>query len=152
MNIFFSLFELMILFLLLKPPLFIQTDISYLPFFLTSIILAVLLYFFLNFLIGLVGFWSPEVWGPRFILGIVLSFFAGGLFPLDIFPKPIFDFFQILPFSYLLFFPLKIYLGQLSLSQIFAGLFISAAWVIFLYLIVKITWGKGLRIYSAEGG
>lgn len=151
MNITFSIVELLILFLILKPPVFIQTNIFYLSFFLISVITAVFLYFFLNFLVSLIGFWSPEVWGPRFILIIIMSFFAGGFFPLDILPKSIFSFFQILPFSYMLFFPLKIYLGQLSFNQIIIGLFISFFWTFFLYLSVRFVWKKGLKAYSAEG-
>lgn len=151
MNILFSSVELTILFLVLKPPLFIQTNLTYLGLFLISTVLALILYFLINFLIGLVGFWSPEVWAPRFIFMIVITFFAGGLFPLDILPEQIFKIFQYLPFSYLLYFPLKIYLGQLSLSEIISGLAISSFWLIFMFTVVKFVWNTGLRFYTAQG-
>ncbi|MBI2327292.1 ABC-2 family transporter protein [Candidatus Curtissbacteria bacterium] len=151
MNIVFSIFELTILFLLLRPPIFIQTDPFFLFLFLISAILALLLYFFFNFLLGLVGFWSPEVWAPRFIFFIVITFFAGGLFPLDILPKSVFTVFQLLPFPYLLYFPLKIYLGQLPLFEIFKGLTVSFIWLILMYLLVKFIWNVGLKLYTAQG-
>lgn len=151
MNIIFSLVELTILFLILRPPFFVQTDPIYIFFCFISIILGVVLFFFFNFLLGLIGFWSPEVWAPRFIFIILLSFFAGSLFPLDILPTPIFNIFQYLPFPYLLYFPLKIYLGQLALNKIFFGLLISIIWTFLIYGIVRFVWQKGLKLYAAEG-
>lgn len=151
LNIAFSLVELLILFFILRPPLFLQTNAIYLFLCLFSITLGVILYFFINFLIGLIGFWSPEVWAPRFIFMIILSFFAGGFFPLDILPKGIFFIFRITPFPYLLYFPLKVYLGQLAIFEIFIGLFMSGVWTFLMYRIVRFVWKKGLRVYSAEG-
>lgn len=151
MNIIFSLVELTILLLLLRPPIFIQTEPIYLLLFFTSAVLALLLYFFFNFLLGLIGFWSPEVWAPRFIFFIVITFFAGGLFPLDILPKTVFEIFRYLPFTYLLYFPLKIYLGQLSTMAIIRGLTISFIWLILMYLLVRFVWNMGLKLYTAQG-
>ncbi|MEM4270526.1 MAG: ABC-2 family transporter protein [Candidatus Pacearchaeota archaeon] len=151
MNICFSIIELTLIFIILKPPVFLQTNLIYILFFLFSAILALFIYFLINFLLGLIGFWSPEVWAPRFIFITVLGFFAGSFFPLDILPEKIFAIMKFLPFAYLLYFPLKIYLGQLSILEIVSGLTISLFWVFATYLIVRIIWQKGLKSYSAYG-
>lgn len=151
MNIVFSAAELIILFLILAPPILIQSDIGLILLTFTSCMLALVMYFLLNFLLGLIGFWSPEVWAPRFIFFTILTFFSGGLFPLDILPKPLFSVLEFLPFPYLLFFPLKIYLGQLALVEIIRGTIISSVWIGLLFLIVKFVWAKGLRVYTAYG-
>lgn len=151
MNICFSLVELTLIFVILRPPFFIQTNPFYILFFFLSVILSLFIYFFINFLLGLIGFWSPEVWAPRFIFVTILGFFAGSLFPLDILPKTIYNILSFLPFTYLLYFPLKIYLGQLNVSQILSGLSISIFWAFAIYLIVKIIWQKGLKSYTAYG-
>ncbi|MBI3282656.1 ABC-2 family transporter protein [Candidatus Curtissbacteria bacterium] len=151
MNITFAVFELTLLFFILKPPLFIQTDTAILLLSALAAAVAMLLYFFLNFLIGLVGFWSPEVWAPRFIFIILLTFAAGGLFPLDILPPPVYEIFKFLPTTYLIFFPLKVYLGQLTPYEITMGLTAAIIWLVLLYLIVKFVYMSGLKIYSAYG-
>src|SRR3989338_6161894 len=151
MNICFSIVELTLIFLILRPPLFLQTDPFYISFFILSVILAIFIYFFINFLLGLIGFWSPEIWAPRFIFITILGFFAGGLFPLDILPKTIYEIIRFLPFTYLMYFPIKTYLGQLSLFEILSGLSISAFWVFAIYFIVKLIWRKGIRSYTAYG-
>lgn len=151
MNIAFSAAELIILFLILKPPIFLQSDISLITFTLLSCLIALVMYFFLNFLLGLIGFWSPEVWAPRFVFVTILTFFSGGLFPLDMLPKPLFSMLSLLPFPYLLFFPLKIYLGQLVIAEIIKGTIISCIWIGILYFAVKSVWARGLRVYTAYG-
>ncbi|MEK7559115.1 MAG: ABC-2 family transporter protein [Patescibacteria group bacterium] len=151
MNICFSAVELTLIFLVLRPPFFLQTNIFYIFFFICSVILSLFNYFFLNFLLGLIGFWSPEVWAPRFIFITVLGFFAGSLFPLDILPNAVYNIMKFLPFFYLLYFPLKVYLGQLSFLEITSGLLISSFWAFGIYFLVNIIWKKGLKSYTAYG-
>lgn len=151
MNVSFSLIELIILFFLLKPPFFIQTDPLSLFFFVISTLLAVLVLFFINLVISFVGFWSPEYWAPRFIFWIIFAFFAGSYFPLDILPKTIYNFFHALPFYYLLYFPLKIYLGKASIIEVYQGIAITLFWLIAFYLLALIIWRKGLKTYTAAG-
>lgn len=151
MNVVLSLMELTILFFLLHPPFFLQTNLFYLGLFVFSLVLAVILYFLFNLMMGFIGFWSNEVWAPRFIFFMISSFLAGGYFPLDILPKGVSFIFQTLPFGYLLFFPLKIYLGQLPLIEIGRGFAISVVWVLILFVLTKFIWRKGLRVYTAQG-
>lgn len=151
MNITFSLTELTLIFLVLHPPLFLQTNFSYLVLSLVSILLAIILFFLIGALIGFIGFWSPEVWAPRFIFYVLLNFFAGMIFPLDILPKTIFSVFQLLPFPYLIYFPIKIYLGQITTFEISKGLSISIVWIFIMFFIVRYVWMKGLKAYTAQG-
>ncbi len=151
LNFFFALGEFILLFILLRPPVFVQTDPLYLGLAIVAVILAMLLYFFFSLTLGFLGFWTPDVWGPRFISFVVMEFFAGSLFPLDILPKTLYMISQMLPFSYFIYFPLKIYTGQLSTPDIVQGLGIAAAWVVGLWFIATRMWNKGLQVYTAEG-
>lgn len=151
LNILFSFTELTLFFLILRPPIFIQTEPLYIISFFLALFLALILYFLINLLIGFLGFWSPETWAPRFILFILINFFAGSLFPLDILPKGIFTVFQLSPFPYLLYFPVKIYLGQQTLQGLFFGFLMASLWIVGIYFILKSVWIRGLRIYTAYG-
>ncbi len=151
MNIMFSIGEFTILFIILRPPFFFQSNPFFLAATVITIAIATILFFFINMLLGCIGFWSNETWAPRFIFTILLQFFSGGLFPLDILPKPLFAFFSATPFPYLLYIPLKIYLGQLSFFEIGKSFFIASAWMIGVYLLLKIVWNKGMKLYTAQG-
>lgn len=150
-NVVCSVGEIIIIFLLLRPSLFFQIDPLLLFYTILSVIIAIILYFIIGSLLGMIGFWSPEVWAPRFIFFILIQFFSGSFFPIDIFPKPLFEAFSLLPFPYLLFFPLKIYLGQLSNPEIMQGLTVEIFWIGILSYACFFVWKKGLRIYTAYG-
>lgn len=151
MNISFAVIELLILLFILRPPLFLQQNVFVIVLALISTLIGVLLYFCFNLLTGFIGFWSPETWAPRFIFTILISFLGGGSFPLDILPKGVYAAFKFLPFTYLQYFPLKIYLGQLSVFETISGLSISIVWIFVLIYFIRVLWIKGLRSYTAYG-
>ena len=150
-NIAFSIVEITILILVLKPPLFFQAN----PLIILVVILATIIGMGINFIISsllsMIGFWSQDIWAPRFLFYVIMGFFSGTLFPLDIFPKKAFAVLEFLPTTYLVYFPIKVYLGQLSQQQMFFGLCIGIMWIIIGYLILRFIWKKGLKGYGAYG-
>lgn len=150
-NTVFSVIEIVLLLVLLKPAFIWQSNPVLLLLFTISIFNSVFLYFFISLILSFIGFWSREVWAPRFIFFIIVAFLAGTYFPLDIMPAPLYSFLEILPFTYLIFFPIKIYLGHLELIFILKGFLISCIWLLVLYILSQKIWHKGLKAYTAEG-
>jgi ABC-2 type transport system permease protein len=153
LNLSFALIEALILYLILKPPFYIQTDPSTLFFFFISLCLAVLMFFCLLFLVNLITFWIPTGgWAAQFLVIVIFTeYLSGGIFPIDILPETIQNIIYTLPFPYLLFFPLQVYLGKLSSLEIIKGIGVSFFWVSLLAFLVSVVWKKGLKVYSAEG-
>lgn len=151
LNIVFVFLEIAVLLFFFKPPIFIQSNPVFLFLSLLTVVLALVLYFYLSFLISLMAFWVREVWAPRFLIMVMLESLSGVIFPLDILPEKIFAFLKVLPFTYLVFFPLKIYLGQLQFSEIWQGMAVLLLWLAVIYFAVRLVWRRGLRAYSAEG-
>ncbi len=151
LNLVFAVVEIALLVFLLRPPVFLQSNIWYILLSVVAIGVAAFLYFFFSLLLGFFGFWSADVWAPRFLSFVIMEFFAGGLFPLDILPQPLFHFARSLPFFYFIYFPIKVYLGQLSLTSVMQGLVTGLVWVGGLWYIARLVWKKGLRVYTAEG-
>lgn len=150
-NISFAVVELTLLYFLLRPPIFLQTDTMALLLTGFAILVALFIYFFLGCLLGMIAFWSPDVWAPRFILFILIGFFSGGMFPLDIFPQWAQTIFQYSPFTYLQYFPLKVYLNAFSQTQLIAGFSIAVVWMFILYRLTYVVWDHGLKLYSSQG-
>ncbi len=151
LNILFSIIEFIILIYLIKPEIFIQTNQFIISIFCLSIIIASILYFEIGVLLSFIGFWSNETWAPRFLFFILVSFLSGMYFPLDIMPRLIFQILSYMPFTYLVYFPLKIFLGQLNNNYIIQGILISFFWILIFILLIKFLWHKGLKTYTAEG-
>jgi ABC-2 type transport system permease protein len=99
------------------------------------------------------AFWTDDVWATRFLFGVIfLEFFSGAFFPIDILPNWLVSIFNLTPFPYLIFFPLKIWLEQVDTDQILNIFLISIAWLIIFYILAKLLWRKGVKNYGAYGG
>ena len=151
LNLIFCLGEVFLLVFLLRPSLVLNINLIYFSIFCLTVLFSMVLYFFINFLIGTIGFWTPEVWAPRFIFQIVLGFASGSYFPLDFLPKPIYFFLKLTPFNYLIFFPVQIYLKRISISGIIQGFLVLIIWFFILLRLVRFVWRKGLKQYEAQG-
>jgi ABC-2 type transport system permease protein len=147
-NLGFMLLELPLIYFIFHPPVFLQTNPLVLLSAGLSIVLAVLIYFYINVIFGSLAFWSRDVWAPRFLLMVIMEFATGAMFPLDMLPEIWQRFISFTPFPYLLFIPLKIYLGSANALLQLAG---SLTWVLLLRYLAKIVWKKGIRSYEAEG-
>jgi ABC-2 type transport system permease protein len=152
LNIAFASVEVVVLFFILKPPFFFQTNPVYLLMFLLSLFAAVAIFFFLLFLFSMLTFVNPEqAWGFTFILLIMVDVLGGGLLPIDILPENIQRILYILPFPYLLFGPLELYLAKFNILRSLQMLGTSFLWVVILGVLTNYCWKKGLKHYRAEG-
>lgn len=153
-NIFFSSIELVLIVAILRPPLVLQGNGLFFTGALISVLVGLTLYFVLNFSLSLSAFWlhGDDWWAPRFIFGIILDFLAGGLFPIDALPGLAKQLVLLTPFPYLLYFPMKVYLGQADGEVIIRGLAIGLVWLLGLYLFQRWLWRRGLMAYTSSGG
>lgn len=153
LNLIFAAVEFLALFIILEPPFFFQTNPIALFAFLVSIILAILIYFFLLFLISSIPFWAPEIgWGSHFLVTVVIiEALSGSLFPINILPGGLQSVALATPFPYLIYFPVEVYLGNISGSALLGGLMVAAAWCGVLWFTMNFVWQKGLKVYQAFG-
>ncbi|MBI4051730.1 MAG: ABC-2 family transporter protein [Elusimicrobia bacterium] len=121
-------------------------------FFFVAVWGAFFMYFFLAFLVSSLAFWTSESAGPLFCFELLLQFTAGVFFPLDVLPPYVQGWLHVLPFPYLIYFPLSIYLEKLPLSSILHGFMMQGVWMVILGWVAAGVWRKGLRVYMAEGG
>jgi len=153
LNFAFAAVETFALYILLRPPFFIQTKPLLILGFLVSIVFAILIFFSLLFIVSAVPFWLPEAsWGVQFLVTVVIvEFLSGALFPLDVLPASLQKIINFTPFPYMIFYPLQIYLGKLPTAAILKSLIVSGIWSIALWMILKTVWQRGLKAYQAFG-
>ncbi len=152
LNLTFAVFEAGILYILLRPPFFLQNNIFYILFFILSITLAIILYFLLVLLFSMPTFWFPQQsWGFMFLLMVFVDILAGGIFPIDILPSNIQNLAYLTPFPYLLFIPVEIYLGHFNFVATLRFLAASMVWIFILLFVNNKVWNLGLKSYRAEG-
>lgn len=127
-------------------------DAATFGWFAISIVLTALLQFFLSYAMALLAFWVLEVSTFIFIL-FAFEYIAGGhLFPLDILPGWLSQALMFTPFPYQLFFPVSIYVGKSTGTELYQGLAIQLFWVVTAYAFARFMWSRGIRKYTAVGG
>lgn len=124
---------------------------TYLLLFLISLVLAALLQFLFFEALSLLSFWIENTYGLRFTMRVIMEVVGGAIIPLSFFPEILQKIFYFLPFSFLIYFPMKLYLGKIPLDQI-ASLFIQEGlWIMGLALLNFVIWKKGIRQYVSMG-
>jgi ABC-2 type transport system permease protein len=120
--------------------------------FLGSVVLTALLQFFTSYTLAMLAFWVLEVSTFIFIVFAFEYLASGHLFPLDILPPALERVLYFTPFPYQLYFPIGIYMGRITGSELVFGLIVQGAWVIGAYVLARFAWARGIRKYAAAGG
>ncbi len=148
-----TILELGVLILLWRAPLYVPRDPLTWLWTAAASVQALLIYFLLAMTVTMAAFWTSESSGPLFCFELVLYFAAGAFFPLDVLPSGWRMLLQRLPFPYLVFFPLEVYLERWGPTRaVLGGLATQLAWIAALALISRAVWRRGLKAYAAEGG
>lgn len=120
--------------------------------FCVSLVLAFLIGFLIESLMGLVAFWFLEVSSLVFVYMLLSYFLSGHMLPLDWLPPWVANLTLLLPFKYLAFVPAAIMLHKYDHAQLALELGTGFAWVLILLFLNRLALSRGLRRYSAYGG
>jgi ABC-2 type transport system permease protein len=120
--------------------------------FFPALLLAFAVRFLLEWTLALSAFWTTRVGAVNQTYFVVMLFLSGQFAPLSLFPYPIQILANILPFSWLISYPINLISGRLTLNEALIGLAAQGAWLIVSYVLFRIVWRAGVRIYSAVGG
>ena len=127
-------------------------DLLYVSIGLGAAMMGFLLRFLFEWALALLSFWTTRMTGITELYYVTLLFLAGQVAPLTLFPEPIQVVAHILPFKWMIAFPVEVTLGYLTLQQITTGIAIQLAWLGLSFVLLHVLWRNGLRRYSAVGG
>ncbi len=119
--------------------------------FLPALALAFLVRFLLEWTLALAAFWTTRVNAINQVYFVLMLFLAGQIAPLSLFPGWIQVAADILPFRWMLGFPVELLLGRLTPLQALEGIGVQAVWVIISLVLIRLVWRAGVRVYSAVG-
>lgn len=120
--------------------------------FVLSLVLALLLNFFIFYCVALLSFWLTDVNLMFGMVSIVLVVVSGGIFPLDIFGEKIALLVNLLPFGYTTQFPVNIINGRFGWAHVGGGFLCQLFWIGFFCGLARWMWKRGLKRFAAVGG
>jgi len=142
---------LLVVLLIIVPSLFSFPNIGVLMLFFISVIMALSYNYLINTIVAAIGFWVVDIRLFTTAFNLATGFLAGELVPIDIFPLYLKKIAEILPFRFLLFFPIKIYQEKISGTALWIEFIQAFLWLFVLIIISRILWRKGLKNYEAIG-
>lgn len=130
--------------------------------FCAALLLAFLIGFLMECLLGFVSFWFLEVSSLIFIFMMLNYFLSGHMVPLDWLAgmfqeqpatqQAVRQVMGCLPFQYLAYLPAAIMLGKVQGNEVVWSLAVGAVWVVVLTALNRLVFARGVRRYSAFGG
>jgi ABC-2 type transport system permease protein len=119
--------------------------------FVPALIGAMTLRFIFEWTLGLLAFWVTKTSAMLHLYAALSLFLAGHIAPLSLFPEPVRVVASILPFRWVLSFPVEVLLGQRTAPEILGGIAMQLLWIAISLLALKLIWGRAVARYSAVG-
>jgi len=116
-----------------------------------ALCLAFLVRFLLEWSLALAAFWTTRVSALNQTYFVLVLFLSGQIAPLSLFPAPIQAAANLLPFRWMIGFPVELFLGRLSLAEALVGFGAQAIWLGIALVLVRQLWRVAVRNYSAVG-
>ncbi|MFH1571545.1 MAG: ABC-2 family transporter protein [Gemmatimonadota bacterium] len=116
-----------------------------------ALVLAFLLRFFLEWSLGLLAFWITDTSGLYELYMAGVMFLAGRMAPLELMPGWVQQLAAVLPFRWMVAFPVELALGRLTPVQARDGLLVQSVWLAVGLGVLSLAWGRAVRRYSAVG-
>lgn len=115
-------------------------------------ILGVPITFFIQMIVGTVGFYTNSIWGMQIFRKAIIQIFSGIIAPITLFPLWFQEISKWLPFKELIYTPVNIWLGNVEMNEIFFIIIKQIIWGIILYFIARNFFNHAVKNITINGG
>jgi ABC-2 type transport system permease protein len=120
--------------------------------FLPAVALAFVLRFLVEWTLALAAFWTTRVSSLNQLYFVAMLFLSGQVAPLSLFPPLVQTIAALLPFRWMISFPVELLLGNLTPEETVVGFAAQVVWICLAVILLRVVWRAGVRVYSAVGG
>ncbi|QJC53590.1 hypothetical protein HGI30_20000 [Paenibacillus albicereus] len=122
-------------------------------YFLVSVMLALLLSFFIDYMIGLCSFYTESIWGICTAKDVLVLFLSGAMVPMSFFPAGFQTFCSYLPFQAIYHIPLTIITSkEYGHPEYALALLEQGIWVLVLLALSRLLHAAATRSITVNGG
>jgi len=139
-----------ILALILRPELHVtpRNGLAFVP----ALVLAWALRFFWGYWLALLAFWATRADALLALQDSLTFLLAGQVAPTALLPGVMRQVATVLPFRYMVGFPVEVLTGQLDGPALWTGYAFQAGWLLVAVILFGAVWRAGVTRYSAVGG
>lgn len=129
----------------------ITTDMKILLLSIVIAILAFILSFTFKMIIGLSAFWLTDVGGFFQLVEAIILLCGGLLLPLSLLPDALARIAYILPFAYIIYFPIIALQGTQNIQQLMQIIAMQLFWIAIMAYLYSVLWKKGVKKFTGIG-
>ena len=119
--------------------------------FVGALFLSFLMRFFIEWSLALAAFWTTRVNAFNQMYFLALLFLCGRMAPLELMPPWVQQLAAVLPFRWMVSFPVELFLGRLTPDEALAGFAAQGLWLLLGWGLLGLVWGRGVKRYAAVG-
>jgi ABC-2 type transport system permease protein len=119
--------------------------------FIPVMFMAYLIRFLSHWILGILAFWTTRANSIFQIFFVGEIFLTGRLAPLALLPMPIVIAASILPFRWMIAFPVELLLGKLTPEDTLIGFGMQTIWLGIEVMLLMLIWRAGVKRYAAVG-
>lgn len=116
-----------------------------------SIMLAYFLVFIFKMIVGISALWITDYSGLQQLVTVIILIFAGFVIPLPFLPSGIRQIAFMLPFAYMIYFPVTVLQGVSSVANSIQGIGMQIVWLFILTGTFSFLWQRGIRKFTGVG-
>ena len=120
--------------------------------FLLALVLAWALRFAWGLWLAMLAFWASRADGLLAVQDTLVFLLAGVVAPLSLLPGFLQTAARLLPFWYMVGFPVEALTGRVAGPDLLRAFAVQAGWLALAVLLSRLVWVQGLRRYTAVGG
>ncbi len=117
-----------------------------------SFCLALVIFSQINFLVGCLAFAMKNIQGVMRAKMVSIDFLTGVVVPFTFFPEWFQQVMNWLPFQYISYVPVTIFLGKRQGGALTEALLIQLAWAVGLFVAGRLVWARSVRTVIVQGG
>lgn len=122
-------------------------------FFLPALVIAFVISFLLDYMVGLSSFYTASLWGISMTKEIIVTLLSGALIPIQFFPEAVQGILKFLPFQAIYNVPLTmISQPTLPLGDYAQMLLVQVLWLVVLWVLSRVFFNRALRVLTVAGG
>lgn len=116
-----------------------------------SIVFAYLLSFTYKMVLGISTLWFTDYSGLQQLSTVLFLIFAGFVIPIEFLPDTLQSIANILPFAYIIYYPVRAMQGVIDITDLFRIMSIQGIWLCGLLMLYRILWRFGIRKFTGVG-
>ena len=117
-----------------------------------TIITGILIMFFIDFLLGLLAFYTRGFYGIRSLKSSLFLLFSGAILPIEFYPQFLRNIVEILPFHTMVRVPANLFISKMNYMDVQKFIIIESSWLLILYFTVVILFNKAKKRLVIHGG